>query len=352
MKAKQREVKYEILRILAMGMIITLHYLSKGGFLSPLTERVTVVDVFSWLIEAFCLVAVNVYVLISGYFGCTSEWKIKKIVTLWLQVFSYAFVVGVFVLLSGIVDCSVFNVYEGIKLICPIITEHYWFATSYFFLFIMMPFLKAGIEKISQKQLGIIIVVLLLLQSVMKSILPLHLPWDKLGYDAWWFVTLFLVGAYIRKYEIPFLKKKMNCLAVYVIFSVMTFALTLGLHYVYQMTGSLSEFITYAYSYNHIFCFLASVGLFGIFMNAKEISWKQATVQKITMISGATFGVYLLHEHIWVRYQWPLWLGVEYFQKSLLFVLHLVVSVLAVYIVGTVIELLRQKLFGLIMGRR
>ena len=352
MSIKQREVKFELLRILAMGMIITLHYLSKGGFLKPLTDRVTLTDGFAWFIEAFCLVAVNVYVLISGYFGCTSKWNIRKLFTLWLQVVSYALVVGVFVLFSGLIDRSVFNIYEGVKLICPVITEHYWFATSYFLLFVMMPFLKAGIEKLSQKEFGIIIVVLILLQSVMKSILPMHLPWDKLGYDAWWFVTLFLTGAYINKYEIAFLKNKVNCVAMYVVFSLMTFSVTMGLHYVYQATGSLSEFITYAYTYNHIFCLLASVGFFGIFMNVKEKEWKQEIAKKITLLSGATFGVYLLHEHIWVRYQWPLWLGAEHFQESPFFVLHLVVSVLAVYTVGTVVELLRQQLFRLITGRR
>ena len=73
---KDRQLNYELLRILAMLMIVCLHYLSKGGFLGvPAREQISVSGYAAWLIEAFCLVAVNVYVLISGYFGGVSETK-------------------------------------------------------------------------------------------------------------------------------------------------------------------------------------------------------------------------------------------------------------------------------------
>lgn len=352
MRAKQREIKYEILRIVAMMMIIILHYLSKGGFLVPLSEEPSAITCLSWMIEAFCLVAVNVYVLISGYFGYTAEWKIKKAVTLWLQVFFYAFAVGVFMLSLGIADRSAFTVYEGIKLLFPIVTEHYWFATSYLLLFLMMPFLKAGIDKVSKKELTFILGILILLQSVMKSVLPVHLPWDKLGYDAWWFVTVFLIGAYIRKYGCSLLEKKAACLIGYVAFSGLTFVTAIGISLIYRSRGSLEEFITYTYSYNHIFCLLASISLFGIVKNHKEKVRKQQTEQVIRILSGATFGVYLLHEHIFIRYQWPVWLGTEQLHKTYLFLPHMAVCVVLVYATGTIIELLRQKLFCLIHERR
>ncbi len=59
---KDRQLNYELLRILAMLMIVCLHYLSKGGFLGvPAREQISVSGYAAWLIEAFCLVAVNVY---------------------------------------------------------------------------------------------------------------------------------------------------------------------------------------------------------------------------------------------------------------------------------------------------
>ena len=65
---KQREANFELLRIVAMLMIITLHYLDKGGILPKPDAAFTTAGYMAWGLEAFCVPAVNVYVLISAYF--------------------------------------------------------------------------------------------------------------------------------------------------------------------------------------------------------------------------------------------------------------------------------------------
>lgn len=97
---KKRQLNYELLRILAMLMIVCLHYLSKGGLLGdPSRADMTATGYTAWLVEALCLVAVNVYVLISGYFGVDSLgsqtvgkrltfWEVmRKPFKIWKQVF-------------------------------------------------------------------------------------------------------------------------------------------------------------------------------------------------------------------------------------------------------------------------
>jgi surface polysaccharide O-acyltransferase-like enzyme len=86
----KRKTNYELLRIVAMLMIIALHYLDKGGILPKLNTDFNGAGYVAWLVEAFCLMAVNVYVLLSGYFGVESHWRIQKAVTLWGQVFFYS----------------------------------------------------------------------------------------------------------------------------------------------------------------------------------------------------------------------------------------------------------------------
>ena len=81
---KDRQMNYELLRIIAMLMIVCLHYLSKGGALGDPKQELTTNGYLAWLIEAFCLVAVNVYVLISGYFGVDSQnFTIRKPLKIW-----------------------------------------------------------------------------------------------------------------------------------------------------------------------------------------------------------------------------------------------------------------------------
>ena len=81
MKSK-RQANFELLRIVAMLMIIVLHYLNKGELLTAYTTDRTVINYAAHLIEAFCIVAVNCYVLLSGYFLVESAWRPGRVVSL------------------------------------------------------------------------------------------------------------------------------------------------------------------------------------------------------------------------------------------------------------------------------
>ena len=71
---KTRSSNIELLRIIAMIFVVVLHYLGKSGTLLPWGSNYFTVNTwFAWGIEAFALVAVNVYVLIGGYFLITGK---------------------------------------------------------------------------------------------------------------------------------------------------------------------------------------------------------------------------------------------------------------------------------------
>ena len=85
-----RQANLELLRCVAMMMVIVLHYLGKGNLLISLEEVwLSPAEVTAWLLESFCIVAVNVYMFISGYFLCTSTFKPSRLIRLWLQVCMY-----------------------------------------------------------------------------------------------------------------------------------------------------------------------------------------------------------------------------------------------------------------------
>lgn len=103
----------------------------------------------AWLVEAFCLMAVNVYVLLSGYFGVESHWRIQKAVTLWDRCF-LLHGIALLAIPTGILPLGERSIYQWFGYLFPIVTEHYWFATSYLFLFFLMPFLNAGVKKLEK----------------------------------------------------------------------------------------------------------------------------------------------------------------------------------------------------------
>ena len=98
---QKRMANYELLRILSMLMVITLHYLSHTGSLLTPGEAAQGRQVLGTLIESFCIVAVNVYVLISGYFLVEAGFRLKRILVLVGQVLFYALAVPLVMLGLG-----------------------------------------------------------------------------------------------------------------------------------------------------------------------------------------------------------------------------------------------------------
>lgn len=79
----ERQSNLELLRIIAMIMVITVHYVGHGRVLDN-------VEVFSLnfyvsnLMQAFTTFSVPIYVMISAYFMCEKEFKLKRVFKIWL----------------------------------------------------------------------------------------------------------------------------------------------------------------------------------------------------------------------------------------------------------------------------
>lgn len=347
--ASKRQANFELLRIVAMLMIIALHYIVKGyGIeMADAGER-TLVYYAVRLIEAFCIVAVNCYVLISGYFLVESEWKAGRILSLLAQILFYSILIPAAMLCIGMVSWSELDLYDWLGFILPVETEHYWFATAYLMMYIFSPALAAGVKKMDKKTLQKVIVILLLFFSVGKSILPIPLVTDRYGYDYGWFLCLFLIAAYMRLYGLGWLEKKRNAVLLYVGMCLCIFALSAVTNLIGDKIEAFAYYSEMPYTYNHVLCLLGAAGLFAVFKNAKIREGKAAEV--IRELAPYTFGVYLLHEHILVRYEWMNWLRVDSVKGTWLFLPHMLGCVVVVYAVGTLADFVRGYLFGLSGG--
>lgn len=352
---EKRQLNYELLRIITMMMVVCLHCLSKGGLLGDsVRSDMNATGYMAWMIEALCLVAVNCYVLISGYFGAGEVKKeisiLKRPFRIWKQVLFYSLAIGIFAMAAGIQE---FNIYQIFQYVFPLVTEHYWFATSYVVLCLFMPFLNAGIEILEKKAFQGVLGGMLLIFCIAKTVIPMQLPWDKYGYDAYWFVVLYLTGAYIKHYGVKCIDSRAKAVCIYFVDEAAIFASFVVLRFVFFQTGSLGEFLQYAYTYNHLFCYMGAIGLFMAFgsYESSDAGKKEQGNDKmerfrklIGLMASATFGVYLIHEHVNIRDKWGLLVDAEaILDLSVpMFGLWLVTTVLIVYAACTLIELFRQ----------
>ena len=344
MKTKSRRLaNVELLRVVAMLMVVMLHYLGKGKLLPDKTLHMDLTGYMAWILESFSIVAVNVYVLISGYFLVESEFKLGKVVKLVLQVLFYTVLITILAFSFGLIGKEELGIYNMIVQLFPFQLEQYWFMTAYLVMYILSPVLAIGVKTLSQKSLKIVTLLMVAFMCIEKSILPVQIKFDQHGYDALWFICLFLVAAYIRLYGIKILEKPLNAILLYVAGCVFMLVEDFAFLVVYEKLGEMGHLVGTPYHYNHILNLLASVGLFMFFLQIKLKDGKFAKF--ICLIAPYTLGVYLLHEHIYVRNLWPRWFGAGASWNVGMFLGGAIGTVLIVFSIGILVDYLRSILF-------
>lgn len=94
MNKRSRLANIELLRILCMIMIVCGHAILYGKFGETSENHLN--DFLIGYLRTICSVAVNCYMLISGYFLVNSAFKLSKLLDLWIAVFTYS--VGIYLI--------------------------------------------------------------------------------------------------------------------------------------------------------------------------------------------------------------------------------------------------------------
>ncbi len=340
---KKRMANMEVLRILAMMMVVMLHYLSKGGVLPAMTGPLDVNGYVAWVLESFSIVAVNVYMLISGFFLTESKFRCTRLIQLVCQVLFYSLLVPVVLMAAGVLSVSDLNLYKLLQYVLPVEMEQYWFATAYVMLYLLSPILRCAVHHMKKTQLKATIIILLLFWSVNKSVLPVRLTIDELGYDALWFVCVYLCAAYIRLYGIKWFDRAGKGAWGYLAGCVGILGITLAIRALYLVTGKFEDFLIATYHYNHILNLFAAICLFYACYHWKIKEGRLASIA--VKVAPYTFGVYLLHEQVEIRYLWPVWLGASTEGSPVWFTVRCILSVLVVFVAGVLADWIRSLIF-------
>ena len=190
----ERQSNMELLRLVAMMMILVMH-MDYGAFGLPTAESVENAPMTTFgriFVEHLCLVAVNVYVLISGWFGIRP--KMKSFVRLMLQVAMYSIIItGAFLLLGK----TTFKI--GYVTDMLIIGKQYWFVVSYLLLYLVSPILNTFVEHSSKREFQWMLLVFFGFQFVYSWIFGLEEFAG--GYSALSFMGLYLLARYVKIYE-------------------------------------------------------------------------------------------------------------------------------------------------------
>ncbi|MBQ8000426.1 MAG: acyltransferase [Ruminococcus sp.] len=339
---KKRNYGIDLLRIISMFLVVCMHVLGKENILDNLTNG-TWLYYSVWLLYTLAYPAVNCYALISGYVGYTSHHKYSNIINLHFQVWFYSFLgfsVGC-VMSSGEV-----GVVSAVKALFPVRYNTYWYYTAYFCLFFFMPLLNKIFEGLNKASATKLVVSVTVIYSILPTVYMRDFIGLSGGYSFLWLLILYIIGVYVRKYRVFEKSSKRNLFLWLVGSLLVTWLSKVVIELISETVLGVVMFQDLLFSYISPTVLLSAVLILGLF---SKVRFKNSINKLITFIAPLTFGIYLLHENPFIRSHFVTGKFAYYLQfKPIITIIAILGTVVAIFLIGLIVEFVRQKLFKLI----
>ena len=297
---------------------------------------------FDFFRESTSICAVNVFLLISGYFGI--KWKWKSFYNLVFQIFFYSFGVYIVACEIGSVEFSMGGILSNVKGLYA----SWGFITGYMLLYFCSPFLNTFVEKTDNKHIFITILVIWFAEIfICRSS-------GFLNYG-----LLYLIGGFLNKSQSVY-KWKIKAGKSYWITTVLVFIFVYILfNFAHITTAKSMQNLFIGYSYEAPLVILQAIFLFLVFARVKFSS------KFINWCANSCLAIFLIHMHPSIKeigyyavtesfYNLPVWqhcaclllliTGV-FFGSILIDKIRIVISNIVYQILEKVVSIIPMKVF-------
>lgn len=328
---KERDSNMELLRIVAMFLVVMVHtnFLSIGE-----PNKQDLIDSFCssisrFTVQSISVVCVNLFVLLSGWYGITI--KSRKIGSLFFQL---AFFV-IISLLYGIVFSKNMSITDVLRTIRW--HEMWWFVKSYLLLYFMSPVLNAFCDNATKKEFTNVLIAFYAFSSL--NWLIGWVPWIVNGYSTISFIGLYLLARYYRLfYEQNNRIKDSLLLIIYVVSTLITIVGMILFTYRGLGTGMWL-------GYDSPFVILSSLCILLLF---SRLSFRSRVINAIAMSS---FAVYLFHTSHYVFQDFSEHLSRFYIQHSYtMYFIYSILFGLSIIIISIILDRLRMFFWALLFS--
>lgn len=289
----QRSSNIEVLRIVAIILVITEHFTNYFGGME-FSDISFCTKLFANIMLTVAICSVDVFLIISGYFSIKSQKRIlgKPFTLLFLSVF--------YVLFELTFGAVFFHNADISRFLRALVPSNY-FVNIFCGLYFISPYINKFMLSLSKRGLNRMIIVLLVVLSIwpmfsnivinniyghQDGINPIGFSGSDRGMTLINFAFCYIIGAYIRLTNIRILKcNKIRLCILLLLISFTTLLVMLFPH--------LRSMVVGVDSYDNILVLFTAVLVFMIF---KNLNVKFSNT--INQIASTTFGVYLVH--IWV----------------------------------------------------
>ena len=336
---KNRHYGIDALRIVSMFMIVLMHLLMNGGVIDE-NPRLDLNYYAASLLEAIAFPACNCFALISGYMGAQSKPRYSRLALLWICVVLYSFGISAisFVIFPGVVSIK-----QLLYSLLPAVTEQYWYFSAYFALFLFMPLLNAGIQRLSCRQLEGTLGMGFLAFCCLSVALRLDGFHLRRGYSALWLIYLHVLGGYLRRYDVL---RRVRTAVLALIWTGATLASWLSVPIIHVVTlrfSGVAHDVALLFKYTSPPMVVAAVCVLALFER-----WQPSPPLRkvISFAAPLSFSVYLIHAHPVLFDHWMHGRFAPLADKPLPALLfELLLTAVAIFVLSCAIDWLRLRLF-------
>ena len=335
-----RKTSIELLRIVAMLMIIIQHYAIHGGF--EFNDAFTLNHIYVDILVFGGKTGANIFVLITGYFLVEKGYSAKSLFRLLGEVWFYSLSIFLTLTLTGAIPFSFKNL---VKAVIPVTTRGWWFISVYVVLYFFSPLLNKLIASLNKRQMRanfcFLIVVWCLVPSVLGNFMKI--TFYEMSFLVWFFF-MYCVGAYLRLHEPNILtNKKRNLIFIGILVCAMLFSVVFDDYYRSlanpNFVLTVLDYIAMTFKgiqINNIIPFFMALSLFMIFT---KIKMKNSII--VNLVSATTLGIYLLHDSSFRSVLWLDTLKNGQFADSAFLIPHSILTTLLIFVICMCIDFLR-----------
>ena len=327
-----RDSNIELLRLFCIIAIIAYHFC----VYSEWEYDYSTISVNRFFLQFICVggkLGVNCFVLISGYYLVEKERRSpSSIAKIWLALLTYSLLFPTVFMLFGMQPRSV----KELAFSCaPVLRQTWEFASAYFVLMLLVPYINRLLKVLSQKEYQRMLILVLTIWCLIPTLTSRTFESNYLI----WLIVMYCIGGYLRKFPSAIMQNiKVTLMGT--VLSLVVYVLSFLALDVFGMHVSLFANWIREVRFGKmqmIPCVALSVFLFLTFKNLKI---KQSSI--INRLAAATFGVFLIHDHPWVReYIWSSLLNPTKYYESPYLIVYALFCVILIFAFGQILEQFR-----------
>ena len=311
---KQRDSNLELFRIIVMLSIVAHHYVLNSGIWEVLrTNELSTSSWFYYIFGMWGKAGINCFVLITGWFMCTSRITLKKFLKLLLEIEFYKVAIGVIFLLTGKEALTL----KWLTGLLPVIRIRNNFTSSFLVFFLFIPFLNILVRNMTRRQHLSLIALLFFFYTILSTVPVFSVTMNYVS----WFCALYIYSSFMRLYDFPlkennkaWLILSLACILVSIVsvIAIRYYPIRLDPYWLVRDCNKLLALVTGICTFNYF--------------RTLKIPYNRF----INTVGATTFGVLLIHAHNTTMRRW-LW--VDLFDN----VGHMLVPYYAIRAIGIVL---------------